>query len=186
MAEEHGCTQVGAIAKLKAKLESQGDADIRIEGNLKALSEEVKNNQKEVQEEFKKIATSLTTLNDSINTQNKAIEDLRSDVKTYTETLNKTQSRITVVEKDQKTNSDEITNLKTEHATITERIMKLEKWVAWITACGAVLFFVFQFFEHLDTVKRILLPELKQNNTYVAPQQHNTYVTTPETTIIEE
>lgn len=186
MAEEHGCTQVGAISELKAKLESQGNADVKIEGNLKELTIEVRKNHEQTQEEFKQIATTLTKLSDSMDSQKKSIKDLRAEVKTYTDSLNKTHSRITTVEKDIAQNSSDIIELKKEHDTVVERLMKVEKWIASIVAIATALFLVFQFFEHLDTVKRIILPELQQHNTYVAPQQHNTYVNTPDATIIEE
>lgn len=165
MAAHTECKQVGEISAIKVKLENQAQADDRIEENLKALTEEVRNNQKASQEEFNNIGKALTSLQDSIDTQSKDLKGYHKEVRDYSDALNKLHTRVVSVEKDITTNKVDIGKLQTEHANTVERVMKIEKWIAWIVACVSVFFVVVQFFEHLDTVKKILIPELQQQKT---------------------
>lgn len=159
MAEEHGCTQVGTIAELKATLSSQGDADKRIEVNLEKLTEEVKKNQEENQAEFKQINSTLITLKDSVTAQQQSIKDLRDDVRNYTNSLNSLYGKVGKMEGTVADNTTNINRLDIKHEDITKRVDNLEKTVLKITIAAAVIIAFIELFANAANIKQVFFPD---------------------------
>lgn len=160
MAEEvHLCSQIGNIAEIKTTLAAQGEADKRIEANLEKLTEEVKKNQEQNQQEFSKINATLITLQDSANSQQQSINDLRDDVRHYTDSLNNLYGRVGKVEGTVSTNTTNIERLDDEHKGITKRVDNLEKTLIKVIIAAATIMGLIEFLANATAIKQFIFSD---------------------------
>lgn len=162
MAEDHGCVQVGAIAEIKTTLINQGEADKRIEDNLKELTQEVKKNQEDNLKEFGKIDKTLTFLKTSAENTAESLKELHDNVKSYADSLNHLHSRVSKVENNVSNNTKDIKLLDKAQSNVSDRVDKIEKWIITIIACGTALVLLAEILAHIRDIKDTFWPEPQQ------------------------
>lgn len=162
MAEDHGCVQVGAIAEIKTTLTNQGEADKRIEENLKELTQEVKKNQEDNLKEFGKIDKTLTFLKTSAENTAESLKELHDNVKSYADSLNHLHSRVSKVENNVSNNTKDIKLLDKAQSNVSDRVDKIEKWIITIIACGTALVLLAEILAHIRDIKDTFWPEPQQ------------------------
>ena len=162
MADTHVCTQVGAIAAIETTLKDQGQADKRIEDNLKELTQEVKKNQEHNLKEFGKIDKTLTFLKTSAENTAESLKELHDNVKAYADSLNTLHTRVSKVENNVNNNTKDIQLLDKAQSSVSDRVDKIEKWIITIIACGTALVLLAEILAHIRDIKDTFWPEPQQ------------------------
>ena len=144
MADElHVCDKGERIAKLESTVQSQSDADNRIERELKELASQVRDNHDASNSELKELNKSFGKLEGLINAQSEKIDTLNTNVNASNTKLDKLTSRVSKLEKTVEGHTTEIETLKEDKGDHDRRLTSVEKNVIKISAIiGAILFLI--------------------------------------------
>ena len=144
MADEvHICDKGERIATLEATVQSQSEADNRIEQELKELASQVRDNHDANNGELKELNKSFGKLEGLINAQSEKIDTLNTNVNASNAKLDKLTTRVSKLEKTVDGHTAEIELLQKGTDDHNHRLTSVEKNVIKISAIvGAVLFLI--------------------------------------------
>ena len=144
MADEvHICDKGERIATLEATVQSQSDADNRIEKELKELASQVRDNHDASNSELKELNKSFGKLEGLINAQSEKIDTMNTNVNASNAKIDKLTNRVSKLEKTVEGHTAEIEILQKGTTDHDHRLTGVEKNIIKISAIiGAVLFLI--------------------------------------------